>query len=1003
MPAEGRLRATTASLLALMLALATTTPAWAGPPMTRIKLEAGPLSTSLREIARQTGVSLLFDPNRVAGLQARKIDARATPMALLQTALSGTNLDVRQLSSGALIIEAPAAPPMEQQDVAVSELLIVGRRTQNADIRREEDDIQRYRVITSDELLGAHVDTIGQFFDTRVSPNANVLPEGNSIGGSYSRIDLRGLGAEQTLVMVDGRRMPSFVATELRNAFGFQQPDISALPKHAIDRVETLTGTAGGIYGFGALGGAVNVVVRRDHPGVEAHLTTGLSSRGDAGRYGFEARAEFSPDHGATTIMLNGAFTRAQRLRVGQRDYTERDRRETLRSAPSEFLILTPAYGNSVAAYSAYEGNLILKSAYGGAALGSTYTYLPSGFEGSAQDLAAALTRHADQLDLGLSKQEAQSDLTFTPELGSLLVNVRRAFGAGVEGYFDGIMLWNRQRRVDGSATGGGYLPSDSPYNPFEQGLLVYYPVANDRQEIVARYDSSRFTVGLLAPMPLDWRSTTEFAWGEARFEQHMLGRSTNTFLVDANPFGSWRDLQRTLLEGQSPWTYDVDAKTLYREATLRLAGPLFETAPGRSTLTLLAGRRWEAVPAFSFVSEGPSDFFGSDLAPWSTTTSSFSAELRSTPFRDRPSRALGSLEVQLAVRHDRQSNAISSPPTDLAAPRIHVDFAGSAYTAGAKVSPFSWLMLRGSYATGRTPPPLPNLVSLRSYQYIDLDDPKRSGSEERTDFDQLYGGSPNLKSIRASTAAMGFVMTPLGPGGPRLSLDYSHIRRVGDVEYLSFFTVLEHEDDWPERVRREPLTDDDRERGYTGGKITAIDQTATNGGRLDVQTLQASFTWTFALPRGALRVYGDGAYNLENTRTSLFEAPVNINGYSDGPLAWRANGGVAWSSGSLTVGANLQAYAAYRINPSVLPGENIFTLLQGSDRVPRQTYLDLRLRKQFDAPLGQFRGMTLDLGVNNVLDAAPPRLIGFLSLGRYSPYGDPRRRRFELSLSAAF
>jgi outer membrane receptor protein involved in Fe transport len=192
---------------------------------------------------------------------------------------------------------------------------------------------------------------------------------------------------------------------------------------------------------------------------------------------------------------------------------------------------------------------------------------------------------------------------------------------------------------------------------------------------------------------------------------------------------------------------------------------------------------------------------------------------------------------------------------------------------------------------------------------------------------------------------------------------------------------------------------------GYTGGKITAIDQSAVNGGRRDVETLDARFTWTLELPMGALRLYGEGVYNLRNKQKYLYEAPVDINGYSDGPLVWRANGGVEWLLESLTLGANLQHYPSYRVGYSFSPGPDILTRFQGSERIPDQSYLDLRLQKRFQTLLGApLRDLKLDLGVSNVLDTAPPRVVSLTSLGQgYSPYGDPRRRRFELTLSASF
>ena len=119
---------------------------------------------------------LLFDDRVVGARPCPGINANTTALAAVQTALAGSGLIVRRAASGALIIEAAATPVMAQPDTEVSEVLVVGHRSQNADIRRTETDIQPYKVVTGDQLVSAHVDDIGQYFDTRVTrdPGINV-------------------------------------------------------------------------------------------------------------------------------------------------------------------------------------------------------------------------------------------------------------------------------------------------------------------------------------------------------------------------------------------------------------------------------------------------------------------------------------------------------------------------------------------------------------------------------------------------------------------------------------------------------------------------------------------------------------------------------------------------------------------------------------------------------------------------------------------------------------
>jgi hypothetical protein len=98
--------------------------------------------------------------------------------------------------------------------------------------------------------------------------------------------------------------------------------------------------------------------------------------------------------------------------------------------------------------------------------------------------------------------------------------------------------------------------------------------------------------------------------------------------------------------------------------------------------------------------------------------------------------------------------------------------------------------------------------------------------------------GYQGLKAVRANTAFLGTVLTPFGEDGLRLAIDFSRIRKIGDVLTPSPDLVLAHEDFWPERVTRAPLTDADRARGYTAGcrRLNVNDQAPRNVGAMSIQ-----------------------------------------------------------------------------------------------------------------------------------------------------------------------
>ena len=112
---------------------------------------------------------------------------------------------------------------------------------------------------------------------TRVEDLINSLPQvfagqgGNVSNGSTgtATLDLRGLGSERTLVLVNGRRMaPGTPSTS--------SPDINMIPAALIERVDVLTGGASSVYGADAVAGVVNFVLDTDFEGFKVNLNYGV-------------------------------------------------------------------------------------------------------------------------------------------------------------------------------------------------------------------------------------------------------------------------------------------------------------------------------------------------------------------------------------------------------------------------------------------------------------------------------------------------------------------------------------------------------------------------------------------------------------------------------------------------------------------------------------------------------------------------------------------------------
>lgn len=136
------------------------------------------------------------------------------------------------------------------------------------------------------------------------------LGSGGAVGAAT--LNLRGLGAERTLVLVNGRRHVAGVAET-------SVVDINSIPSSLIKEVEVLTGGASAVYGADAVTGVVNFILDRDFDGLEVGLTGGISDNGDGENFDAYVKfgKNFADDRGNVTLV--GDYARDKGLRFGDR------------------------------------------------------------------------------------------------------------------------------------------------------------------------------------------------------------------------------------------------------------------------------------------------------------------------------------------------------------------------------------------------------------------------------------------------------------------------------------------------------------------------------------------------------------------------------------------------------------------------------------------------------------------------------------------------------------
>lgn len=147
---------------------------------------------------------------------------------------------------------------------------------------------------------GANVANLGVDRDT-----------GNNFGLGTA-INLRGLGTGTTLTLVNGHRVTS--------SNRYQYVDVSLIPLSAVERVEILTDGASAIYGTDAVGGVVNIILRRDFTGYETSLRYGSVTAGSMEEYQASQSAGWSWDGGH--VLASHEFLKQGSLSALDKDFS---------------------------------------------------------------------------------------------------------------------------------------------------------------------------------------------------------------------------------------------------------------------------------------------------------------------------------------------------------------------------------------------------------------------------------------------------------------------------------------------------------------------------------------------------------------------------------------------------------------------------------------------------------------------------------------------------------
>ena len=221
------------------------------------------------------------------------------------------------LPQAALAQDALQAEKKEEAQLTPEDdrgIVVTGTRIRGAEIAGEVITIDQQAIIAAGQIdLGEAIRSLPQNFGGGQNPGIGTgAGPVNSNLNAASSANLRGLGPDATLTLLNGHRLPYDAA--------FQGVDISAIPVAALDRIEVVPDGASALYGSDAVAGVINVILRRDFDGVATSGQLGASSGGGYFRQQADIVGGTKWQNGG--FLLAYDFSRNSEIQSRQRPYT---------------------------------------------------------------------------------------------------------------------------------------------------------------------------------------------------------------------------------------------------------------------------------------------------------------------------------------------------------------------------------------------------------------------------------------------------------------------------------------------------------------------------------------------------------------------------------------------------------------------------------------------------------------------------------------------------------
>lgn len=804
---------------------------------------AGEAKPTLRQFATQAKREIVIAVEAVDGIRTRAVQGEFTPREAIERMLVGTGLVATQdAKTGAFAVrrekrEESKNVPIRRADDAAEPARKTTGQVQDGVLQLEKVEVtgSHIRSIageqTASPMLTWNRDDIDRSGVTSLSDLRNLIPQlsvgastqfdGNSSGSAPDGrllFNLRGVTGNNTLVLVDGRRLPKTGQRGVAEAY-----EATGIPLSAIERVEVLLDGGSAIYGADAIGGVVNIILKKKYTGTE--LT-------------FDYDNTFDKDAANRRVSLTSAVARGKWdarvfLSYEKQNALARRDRWWLRSDDRRYL-----GGSNGTANNFPIGGRVLAVSGVLPGIGASTAYIPANSNGRNLTIADFANASATPLYDSGEVQNAMNEFDRTNLSAHVGYEHRPwarfradyAFGRNRSYGLDSPVALNSASSPFNPLV-NTVLPANYPGNPFGVPIRVqkYFW---DLGPLNRRYlmDTFSASIGVDGELPRDWHYDITGAWTKStpgtldqlfQFDAQKLTalmQSANPPVLlhnslngPANPDGTLEAAFFTGANREFPQTYTYSINT---------TGPIWDLPSGAIQVAVGTEMREEYI-----------EFNRENFA---------AATESAQPNGHRTVKAIyGEVSVPLVTPKWQRRIPLVHTLVVGAAGRAddYNDFGGATkprYTA--QYRPVKWLMLRGSHSEAFK---APLLVELSRPQNTGILNVPATGTNAIIDhyrnnepfigpIQNTTGGNPGLRPENSGSRNYGVILeAPFKIlKGFSASIDWWDIRITDRVGNLTFQDRLEF---FPEMFTRAALTPADQAAGLTFGRLTGVDNRSVN------------------------------------------------------------------------------------------------------------------------------------------------------------------------------